>query len=166
MQCGGKMSKDNRLSWDEFFLYMCRLFGKRTNCLSKQVGCVIVKDKRVIASGYNGNIPKHPHCTESGCYKRLQGFKTGDFNCCRAIHAEVNALTHAAKQGVSVEGSVMYCSYLPCWSCYKQIMAAGIKKIIAEHDYPTDNFEYESLKKTELENGNMVIYGTLKGLVI
>ncbi len=163
---GGNVLKDNRIGWDEFFLYFCRLLSKRATCMSKQIGCVITKDRRIIASGYNGSIPGFPHCNETGCYKSLQGFSTGDFNCCRSIHAEVNALTHAAKQGISVEGAVLYCTYLPCWSCYKQIKASGIIKIIAEFDYPTDNFEYESLKKAELENGNMILVGKLKGLVI
>ena len=117
-------SKKPRLSWDEYFREIAKLVSTRSTCPRASVGAILVKDKRIIATGYNGALPGEPHCTVIGCDMQ-------DNHCQRAIHAEVNAIAQAAKFGVSVIGAVFYI-YMsrgdigPCRECRKVISAAGI----------------------------------------
>lgn len=108
----------------------------RATCPRKQVGCVIVKDKAIVATGYNGSLPSQSHCTTHGCF-------IVDGHCVRTIHAETNAINQAAKNGVSLKGSVIYCNVEPCWNCYKNIVSAGITKIYYREAYGTKTYLHQ-----------------------
>jgi dCMP deaminase len=105
----------------------------RATCPRKQVGCVIVKDKTIVATGYNGSLPSEPHCVTNGCFMQ-------DDHCVRTIHAETNAINQAAKNGVSLKGATIYCNVEPCWSCYKNIVSAGIETIYYKQPYGNKHY--------------------------
>jgi len=126
----------NRLSWEKYFLLQCRMIASRSTCLSRKVGALIVKENRIISTGYNGNISGFNHCdTYIRCYKRNLGYKAHSFDYCRAIHAEMNALITAGKSSVDVNGAEIYCNISPCYGCFKILVNAGIRTFIFEEDY-------------------------------
>ena len=126
---------------------MVEVIKKRSTCLRRQVGAVIVKDKRIIATGYNGAPMNCKHCEEIGCLRDKLKVPSGErHELCRAIHAEQNALVQAAYAGTSVKDSVMYITTQPCSLCAKMLINAGIKKIIFKGDYP-DELAMEMLKE-------------------
>lgn len=112
----------SRPSWDTYFGKLAQLTATRSTCLRRQVGCVIVRDNRVLVTGYNGSLPGEAHCTEAGCYIHKR-------HCIRTNHAEVNALSDAANRGVSLAGATAYVTLQPCWNCLKQLLAAGISTV-------------------------------------
>jgi len=114
---------DRRPSWDEYFLKLAMIASERATCPRMHCGCVLVKDKNVIATGYNGSIPGDEHCDESGCL-------IVDNHCVRTVHAEMNALIQAAKHGVVVEGSTAYITNMSCTTCAKALISAGIRRIV------------------------------------
>ena len=116
---------------------MADLARKRTTCLRRGVGAVIVKDNRVLATGYNG-VPKGiRHCSEIGCQRERLGVPSGQrHELCRGLHAEQNAIIQAACMGCSIEGATLYCSTQPCVICTKMIINAGIRRIVISEDYP------------------------------
>ncbi len=126
-----------RQPWDEYFINIAQHVSTRSTCNRKQVGCVIVRDKTVIATGYNGSLPHQPHCTDEGCY-------LVDNHCLRTVHAETNAINQAAKNGVSLDGASIYCTLEPCWYCFKNIITSGIKKIYYKQSYGSKNQLYLS----------------------
>ena len=130
---------DNRPSWDEYFMEMAELARKRTTCIRRGVGAVIVKDNRVIATGYNG-VPKGiAHCSEVGCLREQMGVPSGKMHeLCRGLHAEQNAIIQAAAMGHAIEGATLYCTTQPCVICTKMIINAGIKRVIVKETYPDD----------------------------
>lgn len=111
-----------RKSWDDYFLDLANLVSTRSTCDRLHVGAVIVKDKNIIATGYNGSPAGMPHCDEVG--HELEGG-----SCVRTIHAEQNALLQAAKHGHSVEGANLYITHSPCYTCAKLIVTSGIKRV-------------------------------------
>ena len=127
----------NRPTWDEYFMEMADLARKRTTCLRRGVGAVIVKDNRVLATGYNG-VPKGlKHCEETGCMRQQMNVPSGQrHELCRGLHAEQNAIIQAACMGQSIEGSTLYCTTRPCVICTKMIINAGIKRIVISENYP------------------------------
>ena len=129
-----------RPSWDEYFMEMAELTAKRSTCLRRQVGAVIVKDKHAVATGYNGAPHGIKHCDEiGGCIRQQLNIPSGQrHEICRALHAEQNAIIQAAKMGHSVEGGTIYITHQPCAICSKMIINAGIKKIIVKEGYPDD----------------------------
>lgn len=140
-----------RLSWDEYFMKMAELAATRSTCLRRHVGAVIVKDKHVIATGYNG-APKHlEHCEEKGgCLRTKLNIPSGTrHELCRAIHAEQNAIIQAATTAQSVEGATIYITHQPCIICAKMIINAGIKKIIIREGYP-DELSLELIREAGL----------------
>lgn len=127
-----------RLDWDSYFLKVAMLVSERATCPRMHCGCVLVKDKNIIATGYNGSLPGHPHCVQIGC-------EVVDNHCQRTIHSEKNALLQAAKLGHSCKDSTAYVTNLPCYECSKALIMAGIKRVVIFGDYhchrSLDNFK-------------------------
>lgn len=128
----------NRPSWDEYFMQMAELTAKRSTCLRRNVGAIIVKDKHIIATGYNGAPKGLPHCEElGGCLRKKLGVPSGErHELCRALHAEQNAIIQAATLGQSIEGATIYVTHQPCIICAKMIINAGISRIVVRSGYP------------------------------
>ncbi len=126
-----------RPSWDEYFMEITQVVAKRSTCLRRQVGCVIVKDKRLLTSGYNGAPSGLGHCCQVGCLREQEGIPSGERQeLCRGLHAEQNAIVQAALHGVSVAGGTLYCTHQPCITCTKMMINAGILRVYFVHSYP------------------------------
>ncbi|RPI47511.1 MAG: cytidine deaminase [Chloroflexi bacterium] len=129
----------NRPTWEEYFMDITRLVAKRSTCLRRQVGAVLVKDKRLLATGYNGAPSGLSHCLEAGCLREKNNIPSGErHELCRGIHAEQNAIIQAAFHGVRIQGATLYCTNLPCVICAKMLINAGIKEIVYESGYADD----------------------------
>ena len=126
--------------WDKRFVKLTREVGEWSSCLSRHVGAVIVKDKRILTTGYNGAPAGIEPCRDKGvCVRRERGIASGTMQeICYAIHAEQNAIIQAAKMGVSIEGATLYCTHQPCVICAKMIINSGIKRIVYEQGYPDE----------------------------
>lgn len=128
-----------RPSWDQYFMEMAEVVKTRATCLRRQVGAVIVKDKRILTSGYNGAPSGLPHCSETGCLRDKLNIPSGErHELCRGIHAEQNAIIQAALHGIKIKGATLYVTTQPCILCGKLLINAGIKKVIYKGDYPDD----------------------------
>lgn len=129
-----------RPGWDDYFMDMTELVATRSTCLRRQVGAVIVRDKHIISTGYNGAPKGVPHCAEKGgCLREKLGVPSGEkHELCRALHAEQNAIIQAATLGHSVEGATMYVTHQPCIICAKMIINAGIERIVVRNGYPDE----------------------------
>ena len=128
-----------RPSVDEYFMEMARLASKRSTCLRHNVGCVVVKDKRVLATGYNGAPKGLKHCEEVGCIRTKLNVPHGErHELCRGLHAEQNAIIQAALFGVSIKNSTIYSTHYPCSICAKMLINADIKEIVYDKDYEDD----------------------------
>ena len=134
------MVEDTRISWDEYFMEMAKLAARRSTCLRRQVGAVIVKDRHIIATGYNGAPRGVKHCEEKGgCLRQQLGVPSGQrHELCRALHAEQNAIIQAATLGQSIEDGTIYVTHQPCVICAKMIINAGIKRIVVREAYPDE----------------------------
>ena len=117
-----------RPDWDEYFLKLAMLASERATCPRMHCGCVLVKSKNVIATGYNGSIPGDEHCEDAGCL-------IVDHHCVRTVHAEMNALIQAARRGHAVEGATAYVTNMPCTTCAKSLITAGVKRVVVFSDY-------------------------------
>jgi len=122
------MYKTKRPTWDEYFLKLAMLASERSTCPRMHCGCVLVKDRFVLATGYNGSIPGQPHCEDDGCL-------IVDGHCVRTNHAEINALVQAAIHGVNISGSTAYITNMSCTTCAKALIAAGIKRVVVFSDF-------------------------------
>ena len=143
--------EQNRPGWDEYFMEMAELARKRTTCLRRGVGAVIVKDNRVMATGYNGVPRGIKHCSEVGCLREQMGVPSGKMHeLCRGLHAEQNAIIQAACLGQSIEGATLYCTTQPCIICTKMIINAGIKRVVIKESYP-DKLAQEMAEEAGLE---------------
>ncbi|HEY4601312.1 MAG TPA: ComE operon protein 2, partial [Cerasibacillus sp.] len=111
-----------RIPWDQYFMAQSHLLALRSTCTRLMVGATIVRDKRIIAGGYNGSVSGSVHCVDEGCY-------VVDGHCVRTVHAEANALLQCAKFGVATEGAHIYVTHFPCLQCTKQIIQAGIDTV-------------------------------------
>ena len=142
---------NRRPSWDEYFMDMAVLTAKRSTCLRRQVGAVIVTDKHIIATGYNGAPRGVPHCDEKGgCLRQQLNVPSGErHELCRALHAEQNAIIQAATLGQSIEGGTIYVTNQPCVICAKMIINAGISRIVVKEGYP-DELAVEILREAGL----------------
>ncbi len=136
---------DKRPSWDQYFGQLAKQVATRSTCPRKQVGAVIIKDKNILSTGYNGSIRGLPHCTEVGCL-----IENG--HCIRTVHAEANAIVQAAKHGVKIEGASIYVTASPCFHCFKLIANAGIKEI-----YYLEFYRDERIIKFSNETGIKLI---------
>ena len=126
----------NRPTWEEYFMEITRLVAKRATCLRRQVGAVLVMDKRLLATGYNGAPSGLAHCLEVGCLREEKQIPSGErHELCRGLHAEQNVIIQAAFHGIPIQGSTLYCTNLPCAICTKMLINAGIKEIIYEGGY-------------------------------
>ena len=133
-----------RKTWDAYFMDIAVQVGSRATCDRKRVGCLLVKDKYIIASGYNGSVAGLPHCDEAGHLMEND-------HCVRTTHAEVNAVVQAAKHGVSTEGCSAYVTASPCWHCFKILASAGIRRIVFGEFYRDERiFEAASLLSIEI----------------
>ena len=142
-----KTTKDKRPTWDEYFLGIADLISKRSTCLRRSVGAVLVKEKRILATGYNGAPSGIKHCNVTGCIREKLNIPSGErHELCRGLHAEQNVLLQAALHGVSTKGSVMYITHQPCVICAKMLINAGIKEIVVSDGYP-DKMAMEFLKE-------------------
>jgi dCMP deaminase len=137
-------------------MQVVHLVKTRSTCLRRKVGAVIVKDKRILATGYNGAPVGCRHCEETGCLRQKLNVPSGErHELCRAIHAEQNAIVQAAKAGTSIDGSTIYVSAQPCVICAKLLINSGIIRIVFEGDYP-DELSKELLDESGIE---LVRYG-------
>ncbi len=141
-----------RPDWDTYFLRISQLVAQRSTCLRRQVGAVIVRENRLLATGYNGAPNGVAHCFQlpGGCLRESQNIPSGQRQeLCRGLHAEQNAIIQAAAFGVSLKGSDLYCTHQPCVTCGKMIINAGIKRVVFLGDYP-DELSLEMLKEAKI----------------
>ncbi len=131
-----EIQKYKRPSWDEYFMKITSVVAERSTCLRHNVGAVIVKNKRIITTGYNGSVRGQKDCLELGCKKDELKLETG-FGAeeCRAVHAEQNAIAQAGLHGANIDGGTIYCTHIPCRMCAKQIINAGLKELVYYFDY-------------------------------
>ncbi|MFH1135939.1 MAG: cytidine/deoxycytidylate deaminase family protein [Pseudomonadota bacterium] len=126
-----------RPDWDQYFMKITDLVASRSTCLRRKVGAILVRDKRILATGYNGAPAGLPHCLDIGCLRQQENIPSGQrHELCRAIHAEQNAIIQAARHGVSVVGATLYCSAVPCIICTKMLINAGVECIHFREEYP------------------------------
>jgi dCMP deaminase len=128
--------RDQRPSWDDYFMKIASEVSTRSTCLRRQVGAVVVKDKRILATGYNGAPAGLKHCLEVGCLREELGVPSGEkHELCRGLHAEQNAVIQAALHGVSMGGSKVYSTHKPCSLCAKILINAGVREVVYESGY-------------------------------
>jgi len=139
-----KKIKNSRPSWDEYFLQIADLVSSRATCRRLKVGAILVKDRKIISTGYCGAPKKIPDCFEIGCLVR-------DGHCVRTVHAEVNTVAQAAYHGVSTNGSTLYANWLPCYNCAKILINAGIEKIVYRKIYRPDPETKKLLKQAKVK---------------
>lgn len=133
-----------RISWDQYFMAQSHLLALRSTCTRLTVGATIVRDKRIIAGGYNGSITGGEHCIDEGCY-------VIDNHCVRTIHAEMNALLQCAKFGVPTANAEIYVTHFPCLQCCKAIIQAGIKVVYYAEDYKNHPYAIELFEKANVK---------------
>lgn len=125
-----------RPTWDQYFMDITHLVAKRSTCLRRQVGAVLVKEKNILATGYNGAPTGVAHCLDVGCLREQMGIPSGErHELCRGLHAEQNAIIQAARHGTSIDGATLYSTTMPCIICTKMIINAGIGRVIYEIGY-------------------------------
>jgi len=143
--------EENRPSWEAYFMDIAALVAKRSTCLRRAVGAAAVKNKQILATGYNGVPTGIRHCIETGCLRQQMNVASGErHELCRGIHAEQNVITQAAFHGVSIKGASLFCTNLPCSICAKMIINAGIKKIYYKDGY-ADLMSSEMLSDASIE---------------
>lgn len=126
-----------RPSWDEYFMSIAEQVAGRSTCLRRQTGAVLVKDRRILATGYNGTPAGLRHCEEVGCLREQRNIASGSHHeLCRGIHAEQNAVIQAAKHGITIDGSTVYSTHQPCVLCAKILINAGVVGIAYRDPYP------------------------------
>ncbi len=142
-----KIQKVKRPTWDEYFMKAAFLVCERSTCLRRRVGAVLVKDRQILATGYNGAPKGISHCEVVGCLREKLGVPSGQrHEICRGLHAEQNVILQAASFGVSTRESTLYITNAPCSICAKMIINAGIKEVVIESEYP-DKMAIEFLKQ-------------------
>lgn len=140
-----------RPDWDEYFMEIAHVVAKRSTCVRRQIGAVIVKGHRILTTGYNGAPSGLAHCLETNCLRDELGIQSGTrHEMCRALHSEMNAIIQAAQHGVSTYESSLYCTHQPCSVCSRMIINAGIKRVIYTGDYP-DDFAMSLLQEANIE---------------
>lgn len=145
-----KKRSDKRPSWDEYFLEVAGLVAKRATCLRRKVGAVLVKNKRILATGYNGAPSGLKHCIDIGCLREKLKVPSGErHELCRGLHGEHNVLLQAALCGISTKDSILYITNQPCAICAKMLINAGVKEIVASGGYP-DKIAEEFLKEAKV----------------
>jgi len=133
-----------RITWDQFFMAQSHLLALRSTCTRLAVGATIVRDKRIMAGGYNGSISGGDHCIDQGCY-------VVDHHCVRTIHAEMNGLLQCAKYGISTNGADMYVTHFPCLQCTKSIIQSGIRRLYYATDYKNNEYAITLLGQAQVQ---------------
>ncbi len=133
----------NRIKWNQYFMAQSHLLALRSTCTRLTVGATIVRDKRIIAGGYNGSVSGGTHCIDEGCY-------VVDNHCIRTVHAEINALLQCAKFGVPTDNAEIYVTHFPCLQCTKAIIQAGIKVVYYAEDYKNHPYAIELFEKSNV----------------
>lgn len=143
----------NRPSWDEYFLKLAEMIGTRGTCDRGRAGCLITKDKRILSTGYVGSPAGLPHCDEVGHEMHTVTNEEGvqSRHCIRTAHAEQNAINNAARIGIAIEGSTMYCKMIPCYKCGQSIINSGVVRVVALKDYHGATRTKEILKQAGVE---------------
>lgn len=141
-----------RPSWDQYFLSIVKIVGSRGTCDRFRGGCVITKDKRIVATGYAGSPVGLPHCDEVGHEMHSVTNVDGSVSrhCVRTIHAEQNAICEAARRGIALEGGTLYCQMTPCYVCAKMLINAGIKRVVCAKDYHAGTRSKEIFKEAQI----------------
>lgn len=132
-----------RVSWKQYFMAQCHLIAQRSTCTRLMVGAVIVRNNRIIASGYNGSVADGTHCIDDGCY-------VVDNHCIRTVHAEANALLQCARFGIPSENTELYITHYPCIHCCKQLIQAGVKKVYYANDYRNHDLAIQLFKESNV----------------
>jgi len=156
-----------RPSYDEYFMEMAHLVAKRSTCLRRKVGAILVKDKHILSTGYNGAPKGLKHCSEVGCLRKELGIPSGErHEICRGLHAEQNAIIQAAVFGISIKNSVLYCTNTPCVVCAKMLINAGVDEIVYSGEYPDDLakkiISESKIKIRNFDNNNTMLSKTKK----
>ena len=139
--------EDSRPSWDEYFMGITRMVASRSTCLRRKVGAIAVRDRRILTTGYNGAPSNLKHCLELGCLREQQNIPSGQrHELCRALHAEQNVIIQAAFHGLSIAGSTIYSTTLPCVICAKMLINSGVKRIVYLEGY-ADQLSLEMLEE-------------------
>lgn len=140
-----------RPSWDEYFIQLADVVASRATCMRRQVGAVLVRDNRILTTGYNGAPSGVAHCSQKGCLRNQLGIPSGQKQeLCRALHAEQNAVVQAALHGIDTAGATAYVTIQPCITCTKILINAGIRRVVFRGDYP-DGLAAELAIEAELE---------------
>ncbi len=139
-----KPKLNTRPSWDEYFLQLSDLVSTRATCQRRKVGAVLVKDRKIISTGYNGSARKTPDCFDEGCL-------VADGHCIRTIHAEINAVVQAAYNGICTNGATIYVNTLPCYNCAKVLINAGIEQMVYREDYRPDPQTHKLLRQAKVK---------------
>jgi len=146
-------SERKRPGWVSYFLQIARLASTRSTCLRRQVGAVLVREKKILATGYNGAPSGTAHCLDIGCLREREGIPSGErHELCRGLHAEQNAILQAAYHGVSIRGATLFCTNFPCVICSKMLINAGIQEIYYVEGYP------DSLSESMLEEAGLEVH--------
>lgn len=128
-----------RPNWHQYFMGIAEAVSLRSTCLRRRVGAIIVCDKHIVATGYNGSPAGTAHCSEKGCLRETMGIPSGErHEICRGAHAEANAIAQAAQHGACSNGCTLYCTNMPCSFCAKSIINAGIVRVVYRDEYPDD----------------------------
>ena len=144
---GRKVNFTTRPSWESYFMRIAILAASRSTCGRRHVGAILVRDRRIISTGYNGTPRGLAHCQEVGCLREQMGIPSASrVELCRGVHAEQNAIIQAALAGVSVEGAELYVTHFPCVICAKMLINAGVSQICYQEGYP-DELSAELLKE-------------------
>ncbi|MBM4294263.1 MAG: CMP deaminase [Deltaproteobacteria bacterium] len=158
-----------RPSWDEYFMLIAKLVSTRSTCNSRPTGAVLVKDRQILATGYNGSMPGAPHCTDQVmpdgspyCHRRaLQVADVDKYNYCRASHAEANAIAQAAKHGIAIRGATLYVTLEPCFVCIKLLATAQIEKVFFEISYESRDAARDAYWREMVADAGIVAYQQL-----
>jgi len=142
-----------RVDWHRYFMNIAHEVASRATCPRKHVGAVVVRDKRLLSTGYNGSLRGLPHCDEVGHEMHTVTHEDGSTSrhCIRTAHSEQNAICEAARMGIALEGSTLYVKMSPCYTCAKMIINSGLKRVVCAQDYHTDGRSKEILKEAGVE---------------
>lgn len=140
-----------RPDWDSYFILIASVVASRSTCIRRRVGAVLVRDKQILSTGYNGAPKNISHCDEAGCLRNKLNIPAGErHEICRGSHAEINAIAQAAVAGTATRGSWLYCTHEPCAYCAKMLINAGCKRVVFMHPYP-DLFAQAILQESGVE---------------
>lgn len=142
---------DERISWTDYFMNIAYMVAERSTCTRRKVGAIAVKDKRILATGYNGVPSGIEHCLTAGCLRTQMNIPSGErHEICRGIHAEQNVIIQCAVHGINLEGADIYCTTQPCFICTKMLINCGVKRIFCVESYP-DELALDMLKEAHVE---------------